>query len=46
VWEADFRAYADRPGWAWEGAANEESDEFSEALKALSAELRQSRSFG
>jgi hypothetical protein len=46
LWETDFRAHADRLAWGWEGADDEGGDEFSQALTALSAELRESRRIG
>jgi hypothetical protein len=43
VWDADFRAHADREVWGW---ATDEAGPFDQTLTELTAELEQSRRWG
>jgi hypothetical protein len=43
AWEADFRQNGDGAAWGWTAGIDGEPDEFSEALTALTTELKRSR---
>jgi hypothetical protein len=46
VWEAEFRANADREAWGWTSVPDGEEDLFATALADLSDELKRSRRWG